>query len=155
MAQHNTPTRTGVAPDPRDAGTHNEVRQFLDRLAKALTRGDTAVGALWQTPALVLGDAAVHSVGSIDELERFFAGAKQHYNDQGIVDTRGEIVSLHWPTERIAIAEVRWPYLDAQGREQGAETSTYTLRRDDDGELRLRVAVMHGVEAPPRKARHH
>ena len=48
---------------------------------------------------------------------------------------------------------MRWPYLDAQGHELGAETSTYTLRRDGNGRLRLRVAVTHGVEEAP-AARH-
>lgn len=43
------------------------------------------------------------------------------------------------------MVEVRWPYLDADGEERGEETSTYTLRRNDRGELRLRVAVMHGA----------
>ena len=155
MAQHSIPSRARAVPDPGDAGTHHEVRQFLDRLARALTHGDTeTVVSMWQPPAVVLGDTEVRSVGSSDELAAFFAGAKQRYNEQGIVDTRGEIENLRWPTDRIAIVEVRWPYLDAQGHELGAETSTYILRRDDDGGLRLRVAVMHGVETPSRRTHH-
>jgi len=154
MARH-SPSPADAAPESPDAGTHHEVRTFLDRLARALTHGDTAtVVALWQTPAFVLGDGMAQSVGSDAELEGFFAGAKQRYNEQGIVDTRGEIVDLRWPTERIAIVEVRWPYLDDRGTEVGAETSTYTLHRDDEGELRLRVAVMHGVEERSSAARH-
>jgi hypothetical protein len=154
MARHSTTPAADIVPETRDAGTHHEVRQFLDRLARALTHGDTAtVVALWETPALVLGDTLAQSIGSEDELEGFFTGAKQRYNEQGIVDTRGEIVDLRWPTERMVIAEVRWPYLDARGDEVGSETSTYTLRRDEDGDLRLRVAVMHGVEA--RRSAHH
>jgi hypothetical protein len=153
MARHST-TSADIAPETRSAGTHHEVRQFLDRLARALTHGDTAtVVALWETPALVLGDTLAQSIGSDEELEGFFTGAKQRYNDQGIVDTRGEIIDLRWPTERMVIVEVRWPYLDARGDEVGSETSTYTLRRDEDGDLRLRVAVMHGVEA--RRSAHH
>jgi hypothetical protein len=93
----------------------------------------------------VLGDADMKAVGSKAEIEQFFAGAKQQYNAQGITGTRAEITELHWPTERIAIVQVRWPYLDAQGRELGEENSTYTLRRDEDGELRLHVTVMHGA----------
>lgn len=155
MARHSAPTSTRTEPDARDTGTYQEVQQFLDRFAKALTRGDTAaVVALWEPPALVLGDDDVRSISSNEEIAMLFAGAKQRYNDQGIVDTRGEIVTLRWPTERIATVEVRWPYLDAQGHELGAETSTYTLRRDDDGELRLRAALMHGVEAPQRRTHH-
>jgi hypothetical protein len=45
------------------------------------------------------------------------------------------------------MVRVRWPYLTPDGREMGAETSTYTLARQD-GDWKLRVAVMHGQEAP-------
>jgi len=103
------------------------------------------VVSLWQVPAFVLGDADDRAVGSNQEIEQFFGGAKQRYNEQGIMSTRAEIGTLQWLTERIAIVQVRWPYLDAQGHEVGEETSTYTLRRDEEGELRLRVTVMHGA----------
>jgi len=139
---------TGIrfADNPRSDAAQQDVQDFLDRMAKAITSGDIpAIVSLWQVPALVLDDADVKAVNSNREIERFFAGARQQYNARGIMDTRAEIMNLHWPNERIAIVEVRWPYLDAQGREVGEETSTYTLRRDDEGELRLRVAVMHGA----------
>jgi hypothetical protein len=42
---------------------------------------------------------------------------------------------------------VRWPYLNSHGDEVGEESMTYTLRRDDAGNLRLRAAILHG-EAP-------
>jgi hypothetical protein len=46
--------------------------------------------------------------------------------------------------------EVRWPYLDEQGKEVGEETSTYALRRDETGILKLQTAIMHGAaEQPP------
>jgi hypothetical protein len=158
MAQQTTPRgrtpQTSRAPARPDEHSHGEVQDFLDRFARALTAGDThTIAALWETPAYVLGDNDVHDVRSIDEVERFFAGARQQYNAQGITDTRAEIVKLDWPTERIVVVQVRWPYLDAAGRQLGAETSTYTLRRDGAGRLRLRVAVMHGVEETP-QARH-
>lgn len=50
-------------------------------------------------------------------------------------------------TDHMVMVRVRWPYLDPQGREMGAETSTYTLVRQGAGEWKLRVAVMHGKEA--------
>jgi len=39
------------------------------------------------------------------------------------------------------------PYLDAGDQERGEEASTYTLRRDDDGEPKMRAVVMHGASA--------
>lgn len=125
----------------------SEVQELLDRMARAITAGDgRTMAEIWETPALVLGDEQVMAVTSSQEVEQFFGGAKEQYNARGIVDTRAEIVSLTWPTDHIAIVEVRWPYLDAQGANRGEETSTYTLRRDDRGQLRLRVAVMHGAK---------
>jgi hypothetical protein len=45
----------------------------------------------------------------------------------------------------LALVEVRWPYLDGQGNEVGEEVSTYVLRRDDTGALKVQVALMQGV----------
>jgi hypothetical protein len=135
---------SSVAPAGR--GTEAEVQGLLDRMARALTSGDgRAAAQLWDTPALVLSDQGVHAVASNAEVQQFFGGAKEQYNQLGIVDTRPEIQRLTWPTQRLAIVEVRWPWLDAHGRESGSETSTYTFRRDDSGQLKLRAVVMHGI----------
>jgi hypothetical protein len=129
----------------RDEGV---VQVFLDRLAHALATGETrVVSALWETPALVVSDDGVHAVGSREEVEAFFAGAREKYRALGITDTRAEIQSLDWVSQRVARVEVRWPHLDAEGDEVGSESSIYTLRRDDGGELRLRVAVVRGAES--------
>jgi hypothetical protein len=125
-----------------------DVQELLDRMARALTSGDgRAVASLWETPALVVGDEMLQAVQSADELEAFFGGARAQYNQKGIVDTRAHIVRLSWATPRIAIAQVRWPYLNARGDEIGEETSTYTLRRDPTGVLKICAAVMHGAAA--------
>ncbi|HXU79803.1 MAG TPA: hypothetical protein VN914_00280 [Polyangia bacterium] len=124
----------------------SDVQELLDRMARALTAGDgRAVAAMWETPALVVGDEMLQAVRTAAELEQFFSGAKAQYNKMGIADTRPDIVRLSWATPRIAIAQVRWPYLDAKGEEVGEETSTYTLRRNQAGELKLCAAVMHGA----------
>jgi hypothetical protein len=136
----------GDLRESRGQGDQAEVQQVLDQMARALISGDgRAVARLWEPPALVLSDQEVHSVASSEEVEKFFGGAKDQYNQMGIVDTRPDIQRLTWPTRRMAIVDVRWPWLDANGRESGSETSTYTFRRDDSGQLKLRVVVMHGV----------
>jgi hypothetical protein len=142
-------TRSTSTSDPHhhapDVTRDTSIQDFLDQLGRALTSGDgAAAAALWAAPALVIGDDMERSIASTDELVAWFGGAQAQYNARGIVGTRAELVRLTWPTERIAIVEVRWPYFDAHGDEIGDETSTYTLRRDDSGVLRLRVAVMHG-----------
>lgn len=126
-----------------------DLQRYFERMARALTAGDgAAIARMWEVPALVVGDQEVHAVGTHKEVEQFFGGAKDQYNARGITDTRPEIAKLEWVTDRIVMVTVRWPYLDSTGEERGEETSTYTLRRDDKGELKLRVAVMHGAVEP-------
>ena len=136
---------TGVA-GRRGDGDQTEVQSLLEQMARALTAGDgRTVARMWETPAMVISDQGVQAVASTSEVEQFFSGAKDQYNRMGIVDTRPEIQQLTWATQRITIAEVRWPWLDSKGRESGSETSTYTFRRDDSGQLKVRMVVMHGV----------
>lgn len=141
--------RDAARDTARSADHGHSVQHFLDRLGQALTAGRADVVAkMWEAPAFVVGDAMVHAVGTAGEVEAFFRGAREQYNSLGIVDTRAEIRREQWLTERLVMVEVRWPHLDAKGQEVGSEVSTYTLRVDDDGHLRLRVAVMHGATAP-------
>ena len=131
-----------------DDESRAEVQAFLEGLAEALTTGDgRGVAALWAVPALVLGDDDTILLTTLEQVEHFFGGAREHYNAKGIVDTRPEILDLRWASSRIALAEVRWPYLDADGRRKGGETSTYTLRRHESGALRIQGVVMHGARS--------
>jgi hypothetical protein len=134
-----------LAPDVGDV-EDAAVQRFFDRLARALTSGDGhAAAAMWELPALIVGDQEVRPLAQQDELESMFAGAKNQYNARGVTGTRAHILRLDWATEAIAIVKVRWPYLDPGGHEVGEETSTYVLRRDDAGRLKLRSAVYHGA----------
>lgn len=122
------------------------VRDFLNRLARALTSGDAhTVATMWAVPALVIGNDRVQAVNSLQEVEQFFSGAKEQYNKRGITDTRPDILRLEWATDRIVVVDVRWPYLNDRGEEKGEEASTYILRRDDTGNLKLHVALMRGA----------
>ena len=123
----------------------SEVHSFLDRFSRAFTKGDgKTIAQMWEVPALVVSDAGIHAVGSAGEVEQFFSGGTEQYKSRGISDTRADVVRLDWATDRLAIVHVRWPYLDARGDEVGEESSTYTLRRGDDGQFRICVAVLHG-----------
>jgi hypothetical protein len=126
-----------------------EVQAFFDRMARAITSGDTrAIAGQWAVPALVLGDTMAKAVGTIQEVEQFFSGAREQYNQRGITDTRAEIFGLEWVTDRMAIVDVRWPYLDAHGEENGSESSTYVIRRGDDGLIKLQAALFRGAATP-------
>lgn len=151
---HTTETRIGkraVAAAEKDS----RIQNLLDQVAKAVTAGDGQMAAtFWRTPAFVIGDEHELVVTSQQEIEQFFSGSKEQYNQRGITDTRADIQRLDWITDRIALVEVRWPYLDASGKEVGEETSTYLFKRDGDsaGELKLRLAVMHGEAKTQAKA---
>jgi len=148
MASHQPTTqpRRGRAPLER----HAEVQAFLTQLASAITVGDgKRVAALWGIPAVVIGAEGVRVVTSHHEVERLFAGASDEYNVRGIVETRADIRDEEWIGDRLVIVKVRWPYLDSHGREVGAETSDYTLRRNELGELEVRAVLMRGVESQP------
>jgi hypothetical protein len=137
--------RTAPSPDRKSfAGDNSNVIEFFNRLAAALSTGDArAVASAWAAPALVVDDGGVVAVSSVEEVERFFAGAKAQYAERRIAATRAEIVYVNWVGERTALAQVRWPMLDQRNREVGEERSTYTLRVNDAGELEIRVAISH------------
>ena len=144
------PAPSGTSAPRQSGGQRDQVQGFLDRLARAVTAGDgKTAAALWDVPALVVGDQEARGISSPAEIEQFFGGAKAQYNAQGITDTRAEIQDLRWLTPHIAVVQVRWPWLDSQGVEKGQENSTYILRHDSTGSLRLHVAVMQGA-SPPR-----
>ena len=136
-------------PDLAPTADHqHSVQHFLDRLGQALTagRGDV-VAKMWEVPALVVDDRGVIAVATEAEVASFFGSAAGQYHALGIVDTRAHILREDWITARIVNVDVRWPWLDAAGHELGWEISTYTLRVDDAGRLRLRVAILHGERA--------
>jgi len=131
------------ADDPRRA----ELLDVLSELARALTAGDgRAAAALWDAPALLVGSDTVLAAESRDKLVPVFAGARAQYAARGVVGTRPDIQDVDWVADNLVVVKVRWPHLDAMGREVGAEASDYTLRRDPTGKLKLRIAVMRGVE---------
>jgi ketosteroid isomerase-like protein len=132
------------APPEDDLG----VQEYLNGFAEALTAGDgAAIAEMWETPAFVLGQDMARVVNAPEEVAEFFGGAREQYEEIGITDTRADIIRLDEITDHMVMVRVRWPYIDAEGREMGAETSTYTLVRQGTGEWKLRVAVMHGREA--------
>lgn len=122
------------------------VQALLDEFAEAITSGDgDTVAELWAVPALVISDDDVKPISRLAEVGAFFSGAKEQYNAKGITDTRAEILELTWPTENVAIVEVRWPHLDKKGKEIGEESSTYVLRRDPEGAFKVQAVIMQGA----------
>ena len=124
-----------------------QVQELLEALARAVTTGHGEGAAeCWAVPAFVIGDEHEQTVSTLQAVAQFYDGARELYNARGIGDTRPELQALDWLGESMALVEVRWPWLDAQGEEAGSETSTYLFKRDRSGELKLRVAMLHGAQ---------
>src|SRR5688572_7123076 len=125
--QHRVVKPLSQSPDSE----HREragVQRYLDQFAEAMTSGDLkTMVKLWEVPAFVIGAHEARVVQSESEVEQFFEGAKEMYNERGIVATRADIVSLDWVGTDLVIATVRWPYLDQDERVLGEESSSYTL----------------------------
>jgi hypothetical protein len=131
-----------VKPAPR-----GEVQELLNQVARAVTAGDgNAVAMLWEVPGVIIAADAVTPITSRAQLEAMFGAGKAEYNARGIVDTRPDILEEDWVGDRLVVVKVRWPYLDASGRETGAEASDYTMRRDPSGRLRICAILMRGVQ---------
>lgn len=152
FASREDPTPDKLKLDPlltqEPPGDDLGVKDFLDRFAEAFTSGDgAAVAEFWETPAFVLSADMAQPVNEASEVAEFFGGARDQYNEIGITGTRAEIVRLDEISDHLVMVRVRWPYLDKDRQEMGAETSTYTLARMGDGDWKIRVSVMHGQEA--------
>ena len=128
-----------------DESVRASVQSYLDRFTRAVTSADTkTLAKLWEAPAFVIGAEHERMLHSLDEVEEFFAGAKDMYNERGIVDTRAEIQDLDVISDDLVIVRVRFPYYDEKGDEHGEESSSYTLKRSSDGEFKMRVVTMRG-----------
>lgn len=124
------------------------VQDFLEGFALALTEGAVdAIASMWELPAIVVADDYVEAVQDKSDIADLFEGAREHYNSAGVTDTRPEIVRLDEITDSIVVVRVRWPWLDDDGHEVGAECSTYVLRHNAIGEWKIRSVIMHGAEA--------
>ena len=142
-----------IAPHAVDMHGRDEIEALLQQFADALTAGDGAAAATyWHVPVFLMGDDHEHVVTHASEVASFFGGAKAQYQARGIADTRPEIVSLDWLTERTALVTVRWPWLDDRGRQIGEEASTYLVKAGPGGTLKLRAAIMHGESEPEEPA---
>ena len=124
---------------------NREIQIFLDAYARALSAGEgERIATMWSVPALVLSDAGAHAVASLDEVAAFFAVAAARYKERGIVETRPELIFVEPVSERILLINVRWPGLDVGGKQVAEEETLYTLMLGDDGQLKIRVAVVRG-----------
>ena len=141
-----TESETTPRKAPRKARTKDqEVQDYLDRYARALTAGDgETVASMWEVPAIVVGEDEAIAITELQQVSDFFGAAKPMYTQRGILTTRAELIDVDRIGDNLVNCLVRWPHLDANEEEIGEESSNYTLRRGSDGQLKMRVVVMRG-----------
>ncbi len=125
-----------------------KIQAMLGSFARAFTAGDgKSAGTFWHVPALIVADEGTKAVSAIKEVEDFYNDAAKQYNDMGIIDTRPEVQSVTWLTDRLASVHVQWPYLGRGGEvRKETEASTYLLRLDSSGEPKIVTVVMMGFD---------
>jgi hypothetical protein len=119
----------------------NTVSEMLDRLGKAVSSGDLdEVSAFYALPGVFLIGEESIIFERHEDFEKMFAEGRNWYVDQGIAETRAEIVRFDPMTDTIAAIDVRWPGFDANGVELYTETSHYVVQLVD-GKPLIRVAL--------------
>jgi ketosteroid isomerase-like protein len=119
-------TTEGATPDR--AG----IEGFFVRYGEAVSAGDLKViSSCYAVPAIVLSDAGSIPISTREEIEAAFDGAAERYRAQRMVAARPTVVAVENLTEKLVFADVRWNYLDEQGRSAEQNRYRYVLRLED------------------------
>jgi hypothetical protein len=122
--------------------TDENLRRFLVRYGEALAAGDLKViSGCYAVPALVLSDEGSVPISARQEIEVAFDGAAERYREQGLVDIRPTLVASEAISERLLSVDVRWEYLDEQGRSAQQNGYRYVLRLQDEASPKIQVVI--------------
>ena len=122
--------------------TDEHLRRFLVRYGEALSAGDLkAISSCYAVPSLVLSDEGSVPIASREEIEAAFDGAAERYRAQGLVAVRPTLLASEALGERLISADVRWDYLDEQGRSAQQNSYRYVLRLEDEASPRIQVVI--------------
>ena len=122
--------------------TDEHLRRFLVRYGEALSAGDLkAISGCYAVPSLVLSDAGSVPIAAREEIEAAFDGAAERYRAQGLVAVRPTLVASEALSERLVSVDVRWDYLDEQGRSAQQNGYRYVLRLEDEASPKIQVVI--------------
>jgi hypothetical protein len=122
--------------------TDEHLRRFLVRYGEALSAGDLkAISGCYAVPSLVLSDTGSVPIAAREEIEAAFDGAAERYRAQGLVAVRPTLVASEALSERLVSVEVRWDYLDEQGRSAHQNGYRYVLRLEDEASPKIQVVI--------------
>ncbi|WP_040782493.1 nuclear transport factor 2 family protein [Nocardia pneumoniae] len=122
--------------------TRDEIEAFLDEYQQALSSFDAERSAtLWGTPGTIVSDRFVGSLSSRAEMAQGLRQSYPFYRALGLASVDHTLLGQVEITERITRLRVRWHFFDNAGELLTDSDYEYLLRRDDDGALRVYVAV--------------
>jgi hypothetical protein len=122
--------------------TDEHLRRFLVRYGEALSAGDLkAISSCYAVPSLVLSDEGSVPIASREDIEAAFDGAAERYRAQGLVAVRPTLLASEALSERLISADVRWDYLDEQGRSAQQNSYRYVLRLEDEASPKIQVVI--------------
>ena len=122
--------------------TDEHLRRFLVRYGEALSVGDLkAISSCYAVPSLVLSDEGSVPIASREDIEAAFDGAAERYRAQGLVVVRPTLLASEALSERLISADVRWDYLDEQGRSAQQNSYRYVLRLEDEASPKIQVVI--------------
>ena len=125
----------------------DQIREFLGRLGRAISKGDLGeIMNCWAVPGIVLSDKGAIAISNTAQIEGFFAQAINWYRSQGIASTEPILERAEALSEKLTLADVRWPGFDEAGIERQSERTHYVLQLERDGRLRIRVALSRTTE---------
>lgn len=88
-----------------------------------------------------MSDEGSVPIASREEIEAAFDGAAERYRAQGLVALRPTLLASEALTQRLVSVDVRWDYLDEQGRSAQHNGYRYVLRFEDVASLRIQVVL--------------
>jgi hypothetical protein len=122
--------------------TDEHLRRFLIRYGEALSAGDLkAISGCYAVPSLVLSDEGSVPIAAREDIEAAFDGAAERYRAQGLVAVRPTLVASEALSERLVSVDVRWDYLDEQGRSTQQGGYRYVLRLEDEASPKIQVVI--------------
>lgn len=121
-------TTEGATPD------RARLEAFFVRYGEAVSAGDLkAISACYAIPAIVISDEGAIPIATREEVEAAFDGAAQAYRARGMVAARPTVLAAEVLTEKLVSADVRWDYVDEEGRSAEQNGYRYVLRLEEAG----------------------
>jgi ketosteroid isomerase-like protein len=110
------------------------LEDFFVRYGEAVSAGDLkSVSACYAVPAIVISDGGAIPIATREEVEAAFDGAAERYRAQGMVAARPTVLGAESLTAKLVSADVRWDYVDEEGRSAQQNGYRYVLRLEEAG----------------------